>query len=178
MIVTLDDYRGAADSSTRPSNNKSPEGDDYKFTVARAGQLKLKLQALNDSLVRTPPGQHHQLHYDEILKGTPSRTYVNGSEEVYFLVKCLSSHEDIPDVFIKAYIEVLQLRPFTNTFSRKQFPVPHYPKTIAATFAPTFSDIRPMLPGLDAVCDTKLDAFFHNAEQRGRSLPHLHSPHV
>ncbi|KAF9701018.1 hypothetical protein EKO04_001133 [Ascochyta lentis] len=173
MIVTLDDYRGAAGSNT---NNEPPKEDDYKFTVARAGQLKVKLKALNNALIRTPPDQHHQLHFDEIVKATSSRTYVDGSEEVYFMVKGLSWPEDIPSVFIKAYKEVLHLRPFTNAYVRKQFQMPHYPRTIAARFAPTFSDIRHMLPGLDTVCDTMLDAFFQDAEQKIQSFPFYRLP--
>ncbi|KAJ4349049.1 hypothetical protein N0V95_004927 [Ascochyta clinopodiicola] len=170
MIVTLDDYRGAADSSTRPSDNEPPKEDDHRFTVARAGQLKLKLQALNHALTRTPTAQHHQLKFDEIVKSTSSRTYVDGSEEVYFMAKNLSWPEDIPDVYIKAYSEVLSLRPFTNVFIRKSQRA-REPRTIAERFAPTFSDVRTMLPALDVACDTMLDAFFRDAEQKVQCFP-------
>ncbi|KZM23829.1 uncharacterized protein EKO05_0001042 [Ascochyta rabiei] len=171
MIVTLDDYRRVADSSARPSDNEPPKADEHRFTVARAGQLKLKLQALNHTLTRTPPAQHRQLQFDEIVRSTTSRTYVDGSEEVYFMVKNLPWPEDIPVVFIQAYSEVLLSRPFTNAYIRKQFHTHHHPRTIAERFAPTFSDIRTMLPGLDVVCDTMLDVFFRDAEQKAQYFP-------
>lgn len=170
MIVTIDDYRGAADSVATPSSNDPTEDDDLKFTVASAGRLKLRLRALNDALTRTPPDQHLQLPFDEIVRGTSSRTYVNGSEEVYFMLKGLSWPNNISRVFIKAYCEVLRLRPFTNAYSHKPVEEPHLYKSIAGRFAPTFSDVRPMLLSLDTICDTTLDRFFRDAEDKG-TLP-------
>ena len=168
MIVTIDNFRDTVDSNARLGNNKSLTEDDFKFTVARAGRIKLRLQALNNALVRTPSDQHNQLELNDIVKNTSSRTYIDGSEEVYFMIKNLASPEDIPDIFVKAYSEVLQLRPFTNKYIPNPFNKFERPRTIAARFAPTFSDVRPILPGLDAVCDTALHEYFQKAEQKGK----------
>ena len=173
MIVTIDDFRNIPDSDARLVNNiKSLTEDDFRFTVARAGRIKLRLQALNNALSRTPSDQHSQLQLDNITKSTSSRIYIDGSEEVYFMIKNLASPEDIPDIFVKAYSEVLQLRPFVNKYIPNPFNKFERPRTIAARFAPTFSDVRSILPELDAVCDTTLHEYFQKAEQKGKySLP-------
>lgn len=165
MIVTIDDYRGAV-QKTNNSNEPPPE-DDHQFTVASAGRLKLRLQALNDALTRTPPGQHLQLPFDEIINSTSSRTYVDGSEEVYFMLKNFPGPNSIAGVFIKAYGEVLRQRPYMSAYIIRQHHEPHAHKTMSERFAPTFSDIRPMLCGLDAVCHTSLSRFFEEAEKKG-----------
>lgn len=170
MIVTLDDYRGVADPR---SNNQQLKDDSSKFTVASAGHLKLKLQALNSALKRTPLGQHRQLRFDDILQGASPRTYVNGSEEVYFLLKDLPWPSKIPEVFAKAYSEVVQSRPFLNTYiprdlnktSQGYYSSASAP--VSARFAPTFSRIRPLLPEIDASCNTTLSDFFEKADQKG-----------
>lgn len=170
MIVTIDDYRGAANSRAGDTNTEPPNDADVPFTVATAGHLKLKLQALNNTLTRTPQNQHCQIQFDDILKSASPRTYVDGSEEVYFLLKSLPWPTKIPEVFIGAYSEVLQLRPFTNTYvpristPKDEYLTPHF---LAARFAPTFSRIRSVLSQLDAVCNTKLDTFFQSADEKG-----------
>jgi len=166
MIVTIDDYRSTALSNTNNSNEPLKE-DDCQFTVAGAGRLKLKLQALNNALTRTPLDQHLQLPFDDIVKGSSCRTYVDGSEEVYFMLKNIPGPSNIPDVFVKAYYEVLRLRPYTNAYVVKQYYEPRAYDTVNGRFTPTFSEVRPMLLGLDTICDTTLHRFFQDAEERG-----------
>lgn len=171
MIVTIDDYRGAAAANAGPGHNEPPKGGDFKFTVARAGHLKFQLQALNIALTRTPFNQHSQLQFDDILQGASPRTYVNGSEEVYFLTKSLPWPSKIPEVFAEAYSQVLQLRPFTNTYIVRDFTqvTPEFFSSASARFAPIFSKIRPLLPELDMLCDTTLNTFFQKADEKGMS---------
>lgn len=175
MIVTIDDYRNISGSQSVPSNNEhiADADDDSKFTVARAGYIKLKLHALNSILIRTPIDQHKHLNLDEIVQGISPRTYVDGSEEVYFLVKDLPWPSRLPQVFIEAYREVLQSRPFTNKCIRRPFrerPVELSGK-VETLFAPTFSMIRHLLPDLDTSCNTKLNGFFAQMDQNGMSMP-------
>lgn len=172
MIVTIDDYRNTAEPEVRYSNKEPSNDADLKFTVARAGHLKLKLQALSNVLIRTPPDQHSQLRFDDILHGSSPRTYINGSEEVYFLLKSLPWPTKIPEIFIKAYSEVLQSRPFTNIYIRRTFtePAAENELSISARFAPTFSRVRSLLPQLDVICNTKLNDFFEEAYKKGQFL--------
>lgn len=178
MIVAIDDFRETVDPDAQLGSNKSLTEDDVKFTVTRAGCIKLRLQALNSALVHTPSDQHNQLHFEDIAKSISSRTYIDGSEEVYFMIKNLASPEDIPDIFVKAYSEVLQLRPFMNKYIPNPLSRFERPRTIVARFASTFSDIRPILPGLDAICDTALHECFQKAEQRGKYLFPWASSHI
>lgn len=171
MIVTIDDYRGATKPEAEICNNEQirDEDDDSPFTVARAGLLKLKLQALNSALTRTPLDQHNTLKLDDIVQGVLPRTYVSGSEQVYFLVKGLSWPSKIPDVFIKAYAEVTRSCPFKNRYLLRPLvekgPGPLPPASFA--FAPTFSVIRSLLRELDASCSTKLSKLFDRADENG-----------
>jgi hypothetical protein len=158
-IVTINDYCHGTDSSTGPSNASLIPDLDI-FTVTKAGHVKLKLQALNDVLSRTPPEQHVELRLDDVFQDISPRTYVNGSEEVYFLVKSLSRPEMIPGLFVAAYSEALKSLHFTNILVR-----PHGRRG----YAPTFSSIRHLLPALDVLCDTSLATFFQKADERGRS---------
>ncbi|KAF2625708.1 hypothetical protein BU25DRAFT_109547 [Macroventuria anomochaeta] len=173
MIVTIDNYRCALDRAV-PSNNEPSQLDDLKFTVVSAGHLKLKLQALNSALAHTPPAQHHRLRLDDTLQGALPRTYINRSEEVYFLVKSLPWPSMIPEVFVKAYGEVLQSRPFTNTCisTIKK----HTPEFTWRVSAPTFSGIRPLLPELDALCNTTLNDYFQRADEKVKPFAFMHLP--
>lgn len=162
MIVTIDDYRGAA--NTNEAGPKD-EKDSFRFTVAKAGHLKMKLQALNNMLTRTPAHQHGELLYDVILQSAPPRVYVNGAEEVYFLLKHLPWPEKIPKVFVKAYREVLQSRPFTNRYY-SNFLTREELKHYGPLSAPTFSSVRQLLPEIDALCNTSLSDVFRNADDR------------
>lgn len=161
MIRTIDDYRNA---KPHPVSKEEASGSDKDgFTLARAGHLKLKLQALNDVLLRTPLEQHTRLQLQDIVKHTAPLTYISDSEEVYLLVQNLSWPDLIPDIFIKAYSEALQSQHFTNVFKRKKW-------ERAYPYTPTFSGIRPLLPQLDAVCNTTLHALFQKADERGMSV--------
>lgn len=170
MIVTLDDYRGAIDA--KPVYDEEHIDDGSKFTVANAGVLKLKLQALHRLLTRTPLDQHSSLRFDEILKIASSRTYVDGSENVYFTVKGLSWPSKIPEAFVEAYREVLQSRPFTNRYIYKPVVagIRHQEMAVSARSAATFSTIRPLLPELDNLCGADLANFFQRAESQGESI--------
>lgn len=166
MIVTIDDYRDAAGASS----NEQPldEDDGSKFTVAMAGQLKVKLQALNSMLARTPLDQHGVLCFDDVVRGAASRTYVNRSEDIYFMVKHLPWPSQIPKVFAGAYSEVVRTHMFTNKYvctpSRREGHGAHEPTS--TKFAPTFSSIRPLLPEVDVLCDTSLNDFFEKADAK------------
>lgn len=178
MIVTIDDYRGVASINARPSDDQPFEDDGSKFTVANAGALKLKLQALNNLLICTPIDQHNALQFGNILRSASPRTYVNGSEEVYFRVKGLSWPSKIPEMFVKAYGEVVQKRPFTNKYTYKTIkaltPDPsNLLDSVSARSASPFSTIRPLLHELDTLCDTKLNDFFERADSQGQSFLRL-----
>ena len=175
MIRTIHDYRGAEESQAGSSSSTDQfkdEDDDSLFTVARAGFLQLKLQALDNALTRVPIDQHKQLRLNDIVQSIHPRTYVSGSEQVYFLVKDLSWPSKIPQVFINAYEEVLNFRPFTNNYIRRPrrglHPLGAIP--VSSRFAPTFSAIRPLLRDLDASCHTNLSNFFDQADHGGMSF--------
>ncbi|KAF3007527.1 hypothetical protein E8E13_006147 [Curvularia kusanoi] len=170
MIVTIDDYRGNAEPEQAPSSEQiKDEDDDSPFTVARAGLLKLRLQALNKVLARTPLAQHRDLRLEETVQSVLPRTYVSGSEEVYFIVKDLSWPSKIPEVFISAYREVCECQPFTNKYIPRNYigadPRP-FLGSPTSQFAPTFSTIRPLLRQIDASCCTKLSNFFDISNDR------------
>lgn len=171
MIVTIDDYRSTASAKSGPCHDEELVDDGSKFTVANAGDLKLRLQALHRLLKRTPVAQHGTLRFDDILKPALSRTYVGGSENVYFAVKSLSWPSRIPQVFIEAYREVLQRRPFTNKYIYKppQAGAWRQDISVSARAAATFSSIRPLLPELDMLCNTELTGFYQRAENQGES---------
>ena len=192
MIRTIHDYRGAEESQAGSSSSTDQfkdEDDDSLFTVARAGFLQLKLQALDNALSQVPMDQHKQLRLNDIVQSIHPRTYVSGSEQVYFLVKDLSWPSKIPQLFINAYEEVLNFRPFTNKYVRRPrrglqplgaIPIPVYspfpptfsaiPIPVSSRFAPTFSAIRPLLRDLDASCHTNLSNFFDQADHGGMSF--------
>jgi hypothetical protein len=172
MIRTIHDHRGAAESQAEACSSTDQikdEDDDSLFTVARAGFLQLKLQALDNALTRVPMDQHKKLRLNDIVQSIHPRTYVSGSEQVYFLVKDLSWPSMIPQVFINAYEEVLSFRPFTNNYIQRPRiglrPLSAMP--VSSRFAPTFSAIRPLLREIDASCHTKLSNFFDQANCSG-----------
>lgn len=165
MIVTIDNYRGIANTSAAHSDTEQIRDDGIIFTVVAAGELKLRLQALNNVLVRTPIDQHHLIELDDAFRSNIPRTYVNGSEEVFFKAKSLSSPSKIPEVFVRAYGDVLQRRPFINVYNCKTV------KKRPAKSTSTFSTIRPLLPELDTICNTKLNDFFQQADSQGQPLP-------
>jgi hypothetical protein len=169
MIVTIDDYCGTANAKAEPGHDVKLVDDGSKFTVANAGDLKLRLQALHELLIHTPLEQHSGIRFDDILNGISSRTYVNGSEKVYFTVKDLSWPSKIPEAFIEAYREVLQCRPYTNKYIYKTITAGsrHLEMSVSARSAATFSAIRPLLPELDSLCDTELTSFYKRAESQG-----------
>ncbi|KAF3035667.1 hypothetical protein E8E12_003646 [Didymella heteroderae] len=176
MIVTIDDYRGAADA--KPSQVEKLIDNGSKFTVADAGDLKLKLQALHRLLECTPLDQHSRLRFDDILQAPSSRTYVDGSEHVYFTIKSLSWPSKIPEAFIEAYREVLQSRPFTNRYIYKPIVSGtwHQETSISARSAATFSAIRPLLPELDSLCDTELADYYQRAEYQVKPFAFMRLP--
>jgi hypothetical protein len=172
MIRTIHDHRSAAESQAEASSSSDQikdEDDDSLFTVARAGFLQLKLQALDNALTRVPMDQHKQLRLNDIVQSIHPRTYVSGSERLYFLVKDLSWPSKIPQVYINAYEEVLNCRPFTNKYiprpTRGVEPLGAMP--VSLRFAPTFSAIRLLLREIDASCHTKLSNFFDEAGYSG-----------
>lgn len=171
MIVTIGDYRGNAIAKPGPHDDEQLVDDGSKFTVANAGDLKLRLQALHRLLIHTPVEHHRRLQFDDILKAASPRTYVDGSENVYFAVKSLSWPSKIPEVFIEAYREVLQSRPFTNKYIYKPIAAGswHQEMSVSARSAATFSAIRPLLPELDSICNTELTNFYQRAEFQGES---------
>ncbi|KAH6644413.1 hypothetical protein C7974DRAFT_383492 [Boeremia exigua] len=179
MIVTIDDYRGA-DSEDGPGKSEQikDEDDDTKFTVSMAGHLKLKLQALNSMLICTPSDRHDQLQFDDVAAGVPPRTYVNGSEKVYFLVRDLTWPSKIPDIYMNAYSEVVRSCPFTNRYIRRPSrnrKLRCYGPTYTS-FAPTFSSIRALLPHIDALCNTSLNDFFEKADEKVKPFPFMNLP--
>ncbi|KAF3046753.1 hypothetical protein E8E11_005349 [Didymella keratinophila] len=168
MIVTINDYQGTAIAKHGPRHDEELVDDGSKFTVANAGDLKLRLQALHKLLIRTPVEHHSRLRFDGILKAASSRTYVDGSENLYFAVKSLSWPSKIPEAFTEAYREVLQSRPFTNRYIYKSVKAGswHQELSVSARSAATFSAIRPLLSELDGLCNTELTGFYQRAEAR------------
>lgn len=173
MIVTIDDYRGTsiAKPGSRHLRDEELIDDGSKFTVANAGDLMLKLQALHRLLIHAPVEHHSRLPLDDILKAAPPRTYIDGSENVYFAVKGLSWPSKIPEAFIEAYRDVLQSRPFTNKYIYKPVRAGswHQEMSVSARSAATFSAIRPLLPELDSICDTELTNLYQRVEIKGAS---------
>ncbi|KAH6613085.1 hypothetical protein C7974DRAFT_75516 [Boeremia exigua] len=143
------------------------------YTAAEAGLLKTKLQTLNDALIRTPFDEHKLLNFDEMLEKVTLSTCVESSEELYLVTKKLLRPEEIPNVYVRAYTEILCSRHFTNVYLPRP---PIGAKTIANRFAPTFSSINTAIPALDVICETSLDELFRNAEQNLKPFPFLQLP--
>lgn len=137
------------------------------YTITQAGHLKAKLQVLCNLLTGTPFEQHRKLQFDEVLRQITLPTCVNGAEQLYLATKDLTRPDEIPNIYARAYTEVVWSRHFTNTYSSRPL---RGAKTIAARFAPTFSSIKSILCSLDVICDTSLEEIFRTAETRGKCM--------
>lgn len=158
---------GDVSTNDAGSDNHSPaEQIDFtdSYTVARAGLIKLKLQALSNALNQTPPDRHHELQFNDILSEVKSPAHVVGAEEVYFCTRALLHPDEIPEVYVTAYKQVLRSQHFANVYLSRPRPRED-PRTVAAGYAPTFSDVRPLLLALDAICGTDLEGFYMDVEE-------------
>lgn len=154
-------YRPRSSSILRKLHQTAKE---ERFSLADAAHLKLKLRALDHAL---STNSHDALHAHDIkqaidacqLAPSHGNVYVDGSEEMYLVVKTLSRPDLIPDVYVEAYTAALHGRTFVN--ERR---VSNFKKGVD----PTFSQIRPLLKDIDHVCDTKLEAAYKNKEDNGK----------
>ncbi|CBX95918.1 hypothetical protein LEMA_P030700.1 [Plenodomus lingam JN3] len=137
-----------------------------RFTVTDAVHVKLKLQALDAALSNLNLDRNGQVDMKSAINACQSRpfheaVYVDGSEEFYLLVKSLSRPDLIPNVYVNAYSSVLHGRPYLNEYKVSDF---------RKGVDPTFSEIRPLLAQIDALCETHLDSAFNELETRGKYL--------
>ncbi|KAF2134870.1 hypothetical protein P153DRAFT_362593 [Dothidotthia symphoricarpi CBS 119687] len=135
------------------------------FTVADAGQLMLKLQALDETLRLTPFEDHPKLDLESI--DVASGTYVIGSEDLFQVVKGISCAGLIPDVYIEAYRTMLQRRPYLNHFRKSD---------INKGYDPTFSEVRRILADIDALCGTELYGYIQKLDRDVKPFAFLRLP--
>lgn len=135
---------------------------EERFSLSDAVHLKLRIQNLDNALAHA----QQDIDVEKIEQASQSRPfhettspYVNGSEEFFLVVKSISRPDLIPEVYLKAYRAVLDQRPYTNEYRISDF---------RKGVDPIFSDIRALLPRIDAVCDTDLAGVFSNLEAKGK----------
>ncbi|CAO2652200.1 Nn.00g004830.m01.CDS01 [Neocucurbitaria sp. VM-36] len=144
-----------------------------RFSVTDAVQLKLKLQALDHALSSlSSSNRQGRVHVTQIADACQPRpfheaVYVDGSEEFYLLVKAVSRPDLIPNVYMEAYTAVLHGRPYLNHDKVSDF---------TKGVDPTFSEIRLLLAGIDALCETELAAAFSRLEDQVQPFPLLQLP--
>ncbi len=154
-------YRPRSSSILRKLHQTAKE---ERFSLADAAHLKLKLRALDHAL---STNSQEALHADDIKEAIDAcqpatshgNVYVDGSEEIYLVVKTLSRPDLIPDVYVEAYTAALHGRIYVN--ERR---VSNFKKGVD----PTFSQIRPFLKDIDHVCDTSLEAAYKDVEDNGK----------
>jgi hypothetical protein len=128
-----------------------------RFNVTDAAQLKLRLQALHDKL--DPHVDASALEAACLSRPFHEQVYVDGSEELFLLVKDIARADLIPAVYMEAYTTVQHGR-----FPLNRRRVSDFKKGVD----PTFSDIRGLLPRIDALCGTRLTESFLALEDQGR----------
>jgi hypothetical protein len=134
------------------------ERKEERFSVPKAVQLKLRLQALDQALSHEAGSA---VDIDTTADACQSRLYVAGSEELYLAVKGLSRPDLIPDVYVEAYQTALQGRHYVNNYKVTD---------VRKGVDPTFSEIRAVLGDIDRVCETGLEGAFSRLEMKGRSI--------
>ncbi|KAI4664100.1 uncharacterized protein J4E79_003601 [Alternaria viburni] len=149
----------------------SPSTDTERFSLADAGHLKLKLQALDraiSSIRPHSPSEDDITNVDDACKANPSggSVYVAGSERFYLVVKGLTGPRATADAYAEAYKNVLQGRPYANKYKLSGWEGP----------TPTFSEIRPLLRDIDIACETNLESAFAILEERAKPFPFLRLP--
>jgi len=136
--------------------------DTERFSLADAGHLKLKLQALDraiSSIRPDSPSEDDITNINDACKTNPSggSVYVAGSERFYLVVKDLTGPRATADAYAEAYKNVLRGRPYANKYKLSGWAGP----------TPTFSEIRPLLRDIDIACETNLESAFAILEERG-----------
>lgn len=87
--ITIARSHGIDDAGAGISN-ESPSDDidcKHKYTVIKAGLLKLRLRALNHALTQTPFDQHQQIPFDDIVNGILTHTHKSTNQESSFLIQ-------------------------------------------------------------------------------------------
>ncbi|KAI4675361.1 uncharacterized protein J4E84_010103 [Alternaria hordeiaustralica] len=154
-----------------PPAQSSPSTDTERFSLADAGHLKLKLQALDraiSSIRPDSPSEDDITNIDDACKTNPSggSVYVAGSERFYLVVKGLTGPRATADAYAEAYKNVLQGRPYANKYKLSGWAGP----------PPIFSEIRPLLRDIDIACETNLESAFAILEERAKPFPFLRLP--
>ncbi|KAL6711633.1 hypothetical protein ACN47E_004567 [Coniothyrium glycines] len=147
-----------------------PNSNHERFSVAHALQLKLRLQNLDLAIA----DDHQKVDLKKVEDASRSRPfhetvspYVRGSEDFYLLVKGISRPDLIPEVYFEAYRAVLERRPYLNAYKISDF---------NKGIDPTFSEIRSLLPSIDAICETDLDGAFRKLELDVKPFPFFQLP--
>ncbi|KAI4624499.1 hypothetical protein J4E83_004174 [Alternaria metachromatica] len=148
-----------------------PSTDTERFSLADAGHLKLKLQALDraiSSIRPDSPSEDDITNIDDACQTNPSggSVYVAGSERFYLVVKGLTGPRATADAYAEAYKNVLQGRPYANKYKLSGWAGP----------PPIFSEIRPLLRDIDIACETNLESAFAILEERAKPFPFLRLP--
>ncbi|KAI4705557.1 hypothetical protein J4E81_000440 [Alternaria sp. BMP 2799] len=169
VIRTIHDLN-ARQQIVRPTLPK-PSTDTERFSLADAGHLKLKLQALDraiSSIRPDSPSEDDITNIDDACQTNPSggSVYVAGSERFYLVVKGLTGPRATADAYAEAYKNVLQGRPYANKYKLSGWAGP----------PPIFSEIRPLLRDIDIACETNLESAFAILEERAKPFPFLRLP--
>ncbi|KAI4713836.1 hypothetical protein J4E89_001284 [Alternaria sp. Ai002NY15] len=154
-----------------PPAQPNPSTDTERFSLADAGHLKLKLQALDRAISSIRPDSHSEddiTNINDACKANPSggSVYVAGSERFYLVVKGLTGPRATADAYAEAYKNVLRGRPYANKYKLPGWAGP----------TPTFSEIRPLLRDIDIACETNLESAFAILEERVKPFPFLRLP--
>jgi hypothetical protein len=162
VIRTIHDLN--AQPAPSPSGPPKLVGDAERSPLPEAVHLKLRLQALDRAVSSIRPeryGQADIAKIDNACKTPPpaGTVYVAGSEEFYLVVKGLTQPQAIADVCAEAYKDVLRGRPYVNKYKLSGWTGP----------ISVFSEIQPLLPDIDRVCDTDLESAFARLKEAGKS---------
>ena len=160
-IVTLADLhaRDQETSSTPPQNHATPNSKQSQSRqVSTTAELRRQLQALDKVLSNIQPGHYNEADIANITEACKSyhdgRTYVNGSEELWLMLRKLWAPQCIPNVYTEAFMALLAGRYHVNN----------------DRYVDSFSTVRGYLGRLDYACETDLKGKFVRLEDQGTIL--------
>ena len=161
VIVTLADLhaRDQETSSTPAQNHATPNPKQSQSRqVSSTAGLRRQLQALDKALSNIQPGHCNEADIANITEACKSyhdgRTYVNGSEELWLMLRKLWAPQFIPNIYTEAFMALLAGRYHVNNDK----------------YDDSFSTVRDYLGRLDCACETDLEGKLARLEDQGTIL--------
>ena len=160
-IVTLADLhaRDQETLSTPAQNHATPNPKQSQSRqVSSTAGLRRQLQALDKALSNIQPGHCNEADLANITEACKSyhdgRTYVNGSEELWLMLRKLWAPQFIPNIYTEAFMALLAGRYHVNNDK----------------YVDSFSTVRDYLGRLDCACETDLEGKLARLEDQGTVL--------